>query len=303
MRHFLPALLVFDIFSAGLHAADFAEELAAVKAKHVDAETQKFLADGYEANKTNPEYFVLAANYWWNVSKQISITTKPAAGSDFSVRDQKTGKEVGSISTSGAVNPQLAQKAVDLLAEAATKFPARADIQMGLAYLQHEMGKEENCSTTLNGLLDRCADTGLELTWKGGAMPAPAREFIPRSMQKYAGDFYREETKEGDARCRKLCEHLIQVYPEHPFAYNNLAALSHAHKDETACLNYLKLANEKAPEDMLVLMNLGDAYLRAGNKIKAKACYESAAKDKDPELRAQASKALKSLRDPVVKKK
>src|SRR5215203_2549407 len=118
MRRLVSSTIAFTLLTLTVHGGDFAEEFAAVKEKSDDEATQKFLKDSYDTKKDDPEYFVLAANYFWNLSQEVSITTKPSAQGDFSVRDQKTGKEVGSISTAGRTNPAIAEKAVSLLAEA-----------------------------------------------------------------------------------------------------------------------------------------------------------------------------------------
>ena len=279
------------------HAGDFLKEYEPIKAKNDAAAVEKFLASSYEANKEDPEYFVAAANYWWKNAQQIDISTKPSLPGGISVADPKTGKEVGSIRTNADSHPELAKKATALLTEAAAKFPARADIAIGLAYMQHQSGSDDDCLQTLNALLDRAADPATKFLWKSSApLPEPAATLIPEAMQDYASDFYRAQSKEGDARCRALCEHVIRVFPDHPFAYNNLAALSHTQNDEAACLKYLKLANEKDPKDALVLMNLADAQLRSGLKKEARETYQKVLKYGDNETKADARKALKGIK-------
>jgi Flp pilus assembly protein TadD len=93
-----------------------------------------------------------------------------------------------------------------------------------------------------------------------------------------------------------LCEHIIKAFPDHPYAYNNLAALSRVQKDDAGSLRYLLLALSKDPKDALVLMNVGDAYARAGDEAKAREHYEKALKFGDKETKADAKKALAKLK-------
>ena len=61
MKRALPLLAVL-LFTSALSAADFSAEFEKVKARNDVAATEKFLAEQYAANQTNPEYFVLAAS-------------------------------------------------------------------------------------------------------------------------------------------------------------------------------------------------------------------------------------------------
>jgi tetratricopeptide (TPR) repeat protein len=293
------ALRLFAILllTGAVYAADFTTEFEKVKARKDVAATEKFLAEQYETNKTNPEYFIAAANFWWNLGLEVNISTKPAAPGGIQITEQGTGKAVGSIGTLGEANPDIPRKAVKLLTEATQKFPQRADIWMGLAYLQHELKEEDDCLKTLDAFLDQVAEKKLRFTWKkNGPFPQPMERFIPESVQTYSGAFYRAASKDGDLRCRELCEHLIKAFPDHPYAYNNLAALSHAQNDEAASLRYLLLASSKDPKDALVLMNIGDAYSRAGDKAKAREYFEKALKYGDDETKADAKKSLARLK-------
>ncbi len=58
----------------------------------------------------------------------------------------------------------------------------------------------------------------------------------------------RQLRKRADALCREL---LDATFPEHPFAYNLLAALADAKGDKDESYRQLKLAGEKAPEARL----------------------------------------------------
>jgi len=85
-------------------------------------------------------------------------------------------------------------------------------------------------------------------------------------------------------------------FPEHPYAYNLLAALADAKGDKDGSYRFLKLAAEKAPEDTLVLNNLADAHLARGKKSEAIAVYEKIIKlEPDGEAAAAAKEALEAV--------
>jgi tetratricopeptide (TPR) repeat protein len=293
----VPFLAVLTVLTFHGHAADFFAQFDEIKSKRDIKAAEKFLADSYEGNKADPEYFVVAANYWWNLGSEVNISTARAKPGGIAVTDPKTGNEVGSIGSLADIHPEFREKAIALLSEATKSFPRRADIALGLAYIQRESGKDDDCLQTLNAFLDRVVEHSTkDLTWKkGGKFPEAPDRFLPESIHPHATAFYRTESKEGDARCRALLEHLMRAFPDHPYAYNLMAALCRAENDDAGCLRYLKIAYEKSPKDTLVLMNLGDAYGRSGDKKNAKAMYERASKIGDAETKVDAKKALKKL--------
>jgi tetratricopeptide (TPR) repeat protein len=279
-------------------SGDFPMELKSRQAASSSKEVQDFITKSYEANKSNPAYFVAAANYYWSLSQQTNLSTKPAGPGDFVLADPKTGKAVGSISTSGQVDPALQQKSIALLTEAHSRFPYRLDIGMGLAYLLREVRAQPKCCSTLLDILKYAPKNASKLEWKdGGPLPEPAGEYIPRLMQGYTSSFFKLDTKEGDELCRRLCQRLIQAYPESPFAYNMLAALSDAHGDKKSTIKYLLAAHQKAPKDALVLFNLATTCRASGDNSSALKYFEQVVTlSPDEEMKNSAKLAIAELR-------
>lgn len=288
MKPVIYALTAAIIIPLSLRGEDFAVRLKAMSPSSPAQDIQTFIKDSYEANQNDPAYYVASANYWWNLSLAPNISTKPSEKGDFVVADPKTGKEVGSMSTEGRVNPQVPENAVQSLREALKRFPNRIDIGMGLAYMLRELDKQKDCLDVLLQVLQNAEKNPTELQWKNGEpLPELPNIYIPELMQGYTGSFYQLETKEGDALCHSLSEAIIQVYPDHPYAYNILAALSSANQDDQGSVKYLLIAHQKAPKDSIVILNLADAYLRLGDKKEAKRYYKLA-------LALAPSKALKT---------
>ena len=297
MKKFIFGLVIVMAMARPVLAASYSEQLTALRKTGTPQEIQKFIADSASSNQDNPEYFVVSANYWYAVSQEVSVTTKAAEKGDFVVADQKTGKAVGSVSSAGRVNPQILSNGVDLLKEGFKKFPLRLDVGIGLAYMLRAQKQADECLATLKQVLATATSHPGEIRWKAaGNPPDPWNKFLPESLQNYATAFYKSNSKKGDALCQELCEAIIKAYPDHPYAYNNLAALSNAHGDKKGCLQYLQTALEKAPDDTLVMFNLGDEYQKLGDKASAKKYYELILTKNPPDdLKAEAQKALGAL--------
>lgn len=296
-KKFVAAVVVLAAFARAASAASYSEQVQALEKTAKPAEVQKFIQDSAAANESDPDYYIASANYWYHLSQQVSITTKAAQGKDFVVADQKTGKAVGSISTAGSVNPQLLSNASGLLQEGSKRFPDRLDIGVGLAYMLRAQRKYDECLGALKQILETASARPREIRWKNGSLPrVPWNEFLPESLQDYSSTFYKLNSKQGDKLSQELCEAIIKAYPDHPYAYNILAALSSAHGDEKACIKYLQTALEKAPGDTLVMFNLGDTYKKAGDKASAKRYYELILSSNPPaDMKPEVEKALRDL--------
>lgn len=266
-------VLIVTVSSNYAFSEDFVKELDRLKKEGDNTVIQAFLNKASETEKDNPDYYVLAANYWWELSHTLSITAKPSENGDHSLRDPK-GAEVGSISTLGQVNPEIPKRAVAVLTEGARQFPQRVDIALGLAYILNELEMDQECVATLLKLLEFSSKNTKELRWKGNAqLPSEASKFIPEVIYEYSFGFYEKKTDQSNALCAKLCDATIRSFPDHPYAYNIKAGLAGSQGLQDDVIKFLDIAHRKAPSDPLILLNLGDTYLKSGKTFDAKKAY------------------------------
>jgi tetratricopeptide (TPR) repeat protein len=253
---------------------NFTAKFNEISSTNDDQKIQAFIAKSQEAEKNNPEYYVLSANYWWSLSQKTVISTKPPEKDDFSLTDAKTGKVAGSISQVGTTKPDIPQKSVDILVKGTKAFPYRADIAVGLAHIQRALGRYDDSVTTLETLLKTAGSKPEDIRWKNGdKLSEKASKFIPEIISDYSAFFYRRETAIDDKRCERLVKATVSAFPDHPVAYNMLAALAVAHNHNDEALEYLLTAYKKAPDDPIIIINLGDMYSKLGQKQKAKEYY------------------------------
>jgi tetratricopeptide (TPR) repeat protein len=285
------------LLSPALALADFAEDFKKTRAKKDHAAMVELLDAAAKSEADNPDYYALASNYWWSFAGEINLSTKPAAKGEPSIRDKDSGEEVGSISTNGDHDPSLRKKAVELTGTGLSKFPKRLDIGLGHAHVRFKTGDAKGAVATLRQLLKLAATPGAEFLWTGNAaLPGPVDEVLPEAIQGYTAPLFQAETDESDALCKELLDATVATFPEHPYAYNLLAALADAKGDKDESYRLLKLAAEKAPEDVLILSNLADAHLARGNKAEAIAVYERIIElEPEGEAAAAAKEELKAV--------
>jgi len=287
--------VVLSVLSA--RAENYAQQLKQKGAAESPKEVEKFIAESRDENQNDPAYYVASANYWWGLAKEPYMSTKPPTGDDLVIADQKTGEAVGSFSTTGKANPEVPQKAIDLLTEGYKRFPQRLDIGMGLAYMLRDENRQAECFKVLESVLTNSAKYRSELRWKdGGALPKPPEVYIPELMNGYTAGFYELETPEGNELSRRLCESVIAAYPDHPYAYNILAALSMAKKDDKSAVGYLQTGLSKAPHDTLMMLNLANAYRRLGDNAQALETYRLILTKSPPEdIKGECEEWIKDL--------
>ncbi|MCW1887761.1 hypothetical protein OKA04_23690 [Luteolibacter flavescens] len=295
----LPLLLALSLVLPGVALGDFRGDFEKIRKIDHHAEMVKFLDETAESEKENPDYYALASNYWWQFAGMVNLSTKPAAKGEPSIRDTDTNEEVGSITTNGELDPSLRKKALALTTEGFRRFPQRLDIGFGLAQVQFRMDDAKSSVATLREILKISSAPDAKLKWTANAdLPSPASTFVPESIQGYTAPLFQAETEEADALCKELLDATVAAFPEHPFAYNLLAALADAKGDKDESYRLLKVAAEKAPEDPLILMNLAEAHRARGKKTEATAAYKKLIELKaDEESVAAAKEGLKALEE------
>lgn len=301
--HLFTALILLLTLAGRATAADFLDAFEALEKSGDPAAIEAFLERASVSEAENPEYYATAGNYWWGVAGAVSVTPVPAGDyevdpKDFSIRDPETGKVVGSITEAGKADPGIRKRALELLVEGARRFPARADIALGLAHVQQEMGMREGFVNTLAALLAEAGKDAASLKWKKDEpLPEPAETFLPETVQTYSAALFNADTPATDALCARLLAAVVKAFPEHPYAYNLQGALADAQGKPDEALRCLEIAHRKDPKDPLILSNLAGARTKAGRTDEAAAAYRAilALDEAEPAAKAAAKKALEAL--------
>ena len=290
-------LTLLPLLIACAAADEFGDEFQKLRDGGDNGAISKFLTDSQEKQKENPDYYALASNHWWSLSQQPNLSTKPAEKGEPSIRDQKTGEEVGSISTNGDLDPSLRKKALDLTTEGFKRFPNRLDLGFGLAQVQYKTGDPAAAVGTLRSILKVSKEHPDDMKWTDDKpLQKPAAVMVPESIQGYAAPLLEAETPETDKLCKELCEATVAAFPDHPYAYNIMAALADAKGDKAEVLRLLKIAHEKAPKDELILLNLADALRAAKQPKEALAAYKQILElETDDDVKETAKEGVKDL--------
>jgi tetratricopeptide (TPR) repeat protein len=282
--------------SIGLAAEqDYAARFKELREQKADAQIEPLLNEWREKRPNDPDAWITSANYYFN-QRQVMISTKKPQKGDFSLTDKKTGKQAGSISFEQ--QSKSVKRAADLLQQATTKFPDRLDIWCGLAFVYQESGDFDSEFSTLQRMVSYARDHMAQLRWLNGEnLPEPADHFIPAKLHSYGMYYEKKENPEDDKRFLKIATFAAEQFPDHPYAFNDVALYYSIAGDNAKTRAWLEKAHKTDPKDMLVLMNLGQICSKLGDNRAARRWYQEVLKvDPEGEYAQQAKDALAKLK-------
>src|SRR5437588_3965821 len=293
----LVAAILF--FLAGLaKAEDYAARFKQLRdQKAADAQVDSLLDEWRAKQPNDPDAWITSANYYFNQSVGPNISTKKAEKGDYGLTNQKTGKEAGSISMKPGV-VKTSRSAAEILGEAINEFPDRLDIWCGLAFMFQEGGDFENEMSTLKKMVGYTREHPANLKWlKGAPIPEPVDKFVPEKLHGYATYYGKNETPEDDERLLQIATYSAEQFPNHPYAFNDIAVYYSVNHDYAKTREWLEKAHQVDPKDSLVMYNLGYTSEKLGDKTAARKWYDAVIKaEPDGEDAGRAKEALAKLK-------
>ena len=136
------------------------------------------------------------------------------------------------------------------------------------------------------------------LKWlKGAPIPEPADKFVPEKLHGYATYYGKKETPEDDERLLQIATYSAEQFPNHPYAFNDVAVYYSIKGDNAKTREWLEKANKVDPKDTLVMTNLGYVCSKLGDNVAARKWYEAVIKaDPNGELATRAKEGLSKLK-------
>jgi tetratricopeptide (TPR) repeat protein len=277
--------------------------------RHEYKQAQSVLA-AWKAHKgeADPQYWVAAANLWANMGTHstIELSSGPPNGKDDGLElKSDDGKVAGSIHRGPTTHDaDKFRRAIGFLDEAIKRFPQRLDLYVGRSDLYRtipDLDGELAALTSLardphpatpDGKLERAPGQPLDMSFERYAVDM---------LNAYSREHFEQESPEGDVAGVAVARLLVRLYPKYPQGYNLLALAASLKKDWPEARKQLELALVQAPDDVLVIGNLGYCAEQMGDKAGAIARYRRVLElDRDPDESARAKERLEALGKPVT---
>jgi tetratricopeptide (TPR) repeat protein len=252
--------------------SNYQADYAALKKKVPAEKMEAHLAEWRQREPGNPDAYILSANWYFErAMNSVNITTKPPEGKDFELRDSK-GKVAGSIS---AGSPTAANQAADFLRTALEHWPERFDIHCGLAHMMQETSQWDAEIAALRNAATAVKEHRDKLRWcHAEKIAPPVDQFVAEKLHSFAARQYERENDDGIKRMQTIAELLVEVAPNRPEGYNDLAVVKGVSEDWPGMQELLEKAVAIAPQDALVWINLGDNSIRLGRTKRAEEAYQ-----------------------------
>jgi tetratricopeptide (TPR) repeat protein len=224
-----------------------------------------------KAQPQDPDLYVAKFNLILSEAEVLNVSTKAAQGGEFSIKDPKTGKEVGSIG-GGGYNPAKVQQAMDVLRKGLALAPDRLDIRFGLAKAAElKQDPAQQLATLRDALAWRASAAGKPWRWRdGGALPAPETEFVTSSLEEYMVPYWQSSTPEGYRHGLALAELLLTYYPNSSLGYFNKGNYYAFTDNNAEAYKWFVQADKRNPNDPQNINNLLRISLNLRDKAAAK---------------------------------
>jgi tetratricopeptide (TPR) repeat protein len=257
------------------------------------------LDDWYKSDPQNPEVFIGYFNLHLALAMKSGIglnTTIPNDAKQYmTLTDPKTGKIVGYMHDTIIYEETETAKAISYLDQGLVFGPDRLDIYFGKTHVFMEIHDYTNAVKTIIAAFDRSKINKDTWLWSNNRQIDNGRKFLVENIQDYYNKWFQENTAESIVAVESLAREQIAAFPDHSWAYSNLAtALSWQKKSEDP-LPYLQKAVEIDPNDMVNVNNLANYYRLQGNIEMAKKYYQIIAEGPDAKYAEYAKKRLAEL--------
>jgi len=143
--------------------------------------------------------------------------------------------------------------------------------------------------------LERSAQNGNSWLWTSNKpYPKNGTGFLT-DLQDYYNIWFKSQAADGFEAIRTAAETQIRLYPNHSWAYDNLALYySHVH-DGNSQIRLLLQSLQVDPTDMITVNNVANFYRLHDDKQKALQYYNMMLQSNDPNAKARAKQMIDSL--------
>ncbi len=223
-----------------------------------------------KAQPQDPDLYVAKFNLILSEAGTLAVSTKPAAQGDMSIKDPKTGQEVGSIGA-GGYNPLKVKQAMEVLRKGLALAPNRLDIRFGLAKAAELSDDAQPQYQILSEALAwRQSAAGQPWRWRdGGPLPAPEAEFVAGSIEEYMMPYWQRGTMESYQHGLALSELLLKYYPASSLGYFNKGNYYAFTRKDAEAYKWFAKADKLNPDDPQNINNLLRISLNLKNKAAA----------------------------------
>ncbi|HTK21204.1 MAG TPA: hypothetical protein VL442_16895 [Mucilaginibacter sp.] len=261
-----------------------------------DTTTQiKILADWKKVTPDDPDYYVSAFNYYAKrgLTEVLSLSTIKPSSDAFELKD-KTNKTVGYLGSSPSFNEKFIKEGFMCIDSAIAKFPTRLDMRFGKVYVLGRVFDYDRFTQEIILAIDYGQTIKNKWLWRDGKPLDDAEKFIASTIQSYINQLFQAgDTQTGNMRL--ISQEVLKYYPDNVENLSDLSITYMIDKQYDKALSLLLRAEKIAPQDYIVLNNIGYCYELQKDKVNAIKYYELVKKYGSDDAKQDASKKIENL--------
>lgn len=267
----LISLLLISFLGVITQAQDYSSQFNTyMEAK--DTLSQRIVLEQWESSDPeNPELAVAYFNYHFakGMQERIMLTQEPPKDGTMLALSDSLGNEAGFLSSYTDFNLDEIEKGFERIDKAISSHPDRLDMWFGKAYVLGEIEYTEALEEVLKEVIQRSAVNKNQWLWNKGENLEDAESFMLQTVQGYIAISF-DRLKDRDLKLiDKVSAELLKYYPDNVEAQNNMSVLHLIYGEFEEALEILLRIEKSAPEDIIVLGNIGFAYANLGDNEKA----------------------------------
>lgn len=269
---------------------------------------ERYFSAWEASSPTDAQLWIDRFNHFFNRSKTSVLVLRgtedeerlPGESDNRLILQDSTGRTAGILSGQTRFDDRLFAQALAAIDRGIELHPDRLDMHLGRAaacrYAQHW----EAMGTMLCNLLDRAEqDEGAWLAPDGSPQPIAPATLIADWLQGYVNSLLDASTSDPRNAADRALERLVvretEYCPTSAVACNNRAVWLSYTEDVDQTLHWLIRASQAAPDDALIVYNIGYLYAMHDKREEARHWWSKLLDSSDEYYRNAAAESLRQL--------
>lgn len=251
--------------------ADFQKLIMSTDLESLD----KFLKNWEKENNTNPQLYVAYFNFFLQqVMKDVTVVFKKPKYNFINICIENVDEksyiydDILIDSKSKCFN-----SAIKYINIGIKLHPNRLDMRFGKIYAFIKARKYDNATNEIIKTIQQSNKNNNEWFWNNGEKLEKSPDFMLNIIQEYIIEILNSPHKKAETYVKKISEIILKYYPKNVVSIVNLGLITKTNND---ALVLYKRALEIAPNDPIILANIGYIYEKQNNKNLALNYYKLA---------------------------
>ncbi len=248
-------------------------------------------------DSTDAEFYIASFNYYFSIAeREVMVLDKNVPNAeDALILTDDSGNVAGSMYSIIQYDDELVDKGIEAVSQGIEKYPSRLDMYLGRIYVLGKAERKDQQVQKILELIELNYQNPNSWMWSEGEVIEDTT-LVFSAIQDYLYDYFTSDPPDLET-IETINTKLVERYPTHPEFASNEGVIEIYRGNIEAAIVKFKRAESLAPNDGIILGNLGYCYLEVGENEKAKEVYTKLLEVGNEEEREIAQDYLKTLEE------